>query len=158
MAVSDEKTAASASAPLTNPLRQLLVGSGLGLVAIVAYYFYQLLILKPDYSFGLLRAWGPWWVLAVLACYFAWELLKMAVAEIGKMADGVRTLAVAVSEIAARDDRQFEEMQRLTQYGARQSERLVELLTKQGVQLAEIVRHVEALPCCTAVLREACKQ
>jgi hypothetical protein len=158
MAVSDEKTAASTSSPLANPLRQLLVGSGLGLVAIVAYYFYQVLILKPDYSFGLLRAWGPWWVLAVVACYFAWEIIKMALFEMGKMADGVRTLAVAVSDIAAKDNRQFEEMQRLTQYGARQSERLIELLTKQGVQLAEIVRHVEALPCHTTVPREACKQ
>jgi hypothetical protein len=134
MADSIEKPAATTSLP-SNPLLRYLFPAGIGVGAIVAYYLYQVFTAEPAQSFGLLRAWGPWWLLSVMACYFAGTLLNRGLVQMEKMSDGMQKMALAVSEIAAKDDRQFEEMRLLTQYSARQNDRLVELMEKNSQQL-----------------------
>ena len=130
-------------------LKSILFGGSSGLGFAVIFYSYRLLEQKPSEGFGLLHHWGPWFVVALVALYFFWDVTKVAVGYVGKMADGMQSLSVSIAKIAERDDRQYEEMQRIGQYNARQNERELELLIRQGEQLGEIADQLRGLPCKT---------
>ena len=61
------------------------------------------------------------------------------------MSDGVKQAAVALAEMAAKDDRQMEEMRCMADVSARHGERILQLLTQSGEKLEEISSHCSAM-------------
>jgi hypothetical protein len=146
MALFDEKPAV-ASSMLGKTVPQLLFPAGVGLGAVVAYYIYQAFTAQPDRSFGLLRDWGPWPLLTVVLSYFAWVLVKMVIAQMAAMSDGVKQAAVALAQLAAKDDRNAEQLQNLTEFNARQGEAVLRAIHEQGEHVEEILRRCSARVC-----------
>jgi hypothetical protein len=148
MAISDDKPV-PASLPPWKSVPQLLFPAGVGLGAVVAYYVYQVLTAQPDRSYGLLRNWGPWPLLTVVLSYFAWVLMKMVITQMTAMSDGVQQAAVALAVLAAKDDRQAEQLQNLTEFNARQGEQVLNAIRQQGQHIEEILRRCSERECLT---------
>jgi hypothetical protein len=81
----------------------------------------------------------------VLAMILFWDLLKPCVQYVGKLADSVQDLSVAVEKIADKDDRQAEEMQRLSQFAAQQGERSFEILRAQASQIEKALAQLDRI-------------
>jgi hypothetical protein len=101
-------------------VRALAPGAGVALgVALIGW-----LKLDPTDSLGLLRTWGIWWLVAVLALVFVWDLARRVergvARSLDRMGDGLHEMSVAVTRIADKDDRQMEELRRLSVYAARE--------------------------------------
>ena len=80
---------------------------------------------SPEQFFRLLQGWGAAWLIAIVALYFAWDIGKGAVGQLGKLADGVKDSAIAVNRIADRDDRERDRMVTETAYVGQQLEKLL---------------------------------
>jgi len=116
--------------------RKLLLGGTL--TASLAFYLYELVQKNPDQSFALLRQFGPSFLVTIVALVLLWDLVKVGVTNVGRLADSMQVLSTAVAQIAEKDDRQFEEMRRLCQFAAQQGERNFEILREQAETLKRI--------------------
>lgn len=122
----------------TEMFRRILFGGGAATGVAILYGFVRLMEQDPKDGFALLRQWGPWFLIALVAMYFTWDLGKRVLTSMATLADGMQTLSASVKVIADKDDRQYDEMRRMSQYSAQQSERFMSLLLEQGEQLKSI--------------------
>ena len=107
-----------------------LTAGGVGLIGL-ALGVLQLAHSQPDKFFDLLGRWGFVWVLVLAALIIAWDLLKVGLSHLGKLADSVQESAVAIRCIADRDDRERDRMITETAFIGHRMER-------QSLELAEI--------------------
>ena len=136
----------TSSMTIMKPESALEMGQGLvrrlvaygGLSAAIALYVYELFERNPAQGFELVRSFGPWFVIVVICQVIAWNALKLLIAYIGKLAQGVQDMAAAVQRISEKDDREAEELKRQTAFNGQQSERILVLLTDQAKQLQVI--------------------
>jgi hypothetical protein len=119
-------------------LRRLLFPGTVGLSVGIVIEFFRLCGSDPRGAIELLKAWGPSFLLGMLMISVIGGLL-------GKMLDisrdGVAAqtrMAEAIGRIAEKDDRQFDEMRRTSQYAAQMSERVVELISGQSAAIHEL--------------------
>jgi len=122
--------------PAGDILRKYVWGGTLA--AAIAYYVYVVVNHHPGESFNLLGQFGPSFLISIVAIILLWDLLKIGVANVGRLADSMQTLSAAVTQIADKDDRQFEEMRRIGQFNAQNSERMLSMMMEQGAQLKVI--------------------
>ena len=122
-------------------LKKLVIGGGLA--GAIALYLYQIVQHNPKEAFGMLGQFGPSFIISLVVIVLFWNVLKMAVAQMEKLADGVQDLSIAVTKIAEKDDRRQEEMQRMAAFSAQQSERILVLLNDQGAQLKQISERLD---------------
>ena len=107
---------------------------------------FKVLQQEPTEAFGLLKSWGPSFLIGILALYLLSSLIERAVdkgmqivreyfattamsqdksiAAQEKTAVALQALATGVQQIANKDDRAFQEMQTLTAYTGAQSEKI----------------------------------
>lgn len=125
----DEATAASKKSTLrTEMLKRVALGGGWSVGASIVFGVFELLKAEPHEAFPLLKSWGPWAIVTVVALYFGYDVLK-AVLAIGMRATvAIEKLAIAQEKSADKDDRQLQEIQTLTAYTSQQSERTWELM------------------------------
>jgi hypothetical protein len=133
---------------------------------------FKMLEAQPDQAFGLLRSWGPSFLIGAMALWLFSSLLERAVdkglqilreyfsataAAQEKSADATKESAVAlqalatgVQRIADKDDRQMQEMQTLTAFTGAQTEkmysRMGELHDKFDLFSAQILTEVKRKP------------
>jgi hypothetical protein len=117
-------------------VRKFVLGSTLA--ASVALYAYEVVKNNPQESFQTLRQFGPSFLVTIVALVLLWDLLKIGVTNVGRLADSMQTLSTAVTEIAEKDDRQLEEMRRIGQFNAQNSERMLGMMLEQAAQLKSI--------------------
>jgi hypothetical protein len=134
MGTPDEKPdCPPAQSPVDQLIRRVVVGGGLGIGIVL--YLYQLFSHSPDQWAGLLKGWGPWFIPVMLGLYFCWDLMRLGVGHVGKLAAGVTEMGTALRSIAEKDDRQWEELRLLTQYSSRQNDHAVDLMQETGKKL-----------------------
>lgn len=81
---------------------------------------------QPAQMFELLSKWGFVWLLGLVGMLMAWDLAKMGLSYLGKLADSVQDSAVAMNRIADRDDRERDRMVTETAFIGQRLERLTE--------------------------------
>lgn len=109
-----------------------LVGLGLGALSLAQH--------EPAQVFGLLSRWGFVWLLALAAMVMLWDLAKVGIGYLSKLADSVQDSAVAMARIADRDDRERDRMateiaylsQRMERHGGEMQELRQELGELRG--------------------------
>jgi gas vesicle protein len=119
-------------------LKQLLFPSAIGAVTGIVVEFFRLLDSQPKDSIELLKSWGPSFLLGILVIAVIGKLLTQML-DISR--DGVAAqtqMAEAIGRIAEKDDRQFDEMRRMSQYSAQMSERVVELISDQSAAIRNL--------------------
>lgn len=129
--------AASGDFSMTAVKKLLVSGS---VVAAIVFYGYELLEKNPQRGFDLLLQFGPSFLISVFVLIIVWDLLGRGVGYVGKLADSMDRLSSAVDRIAEKDDRQFEEMRRLSQFAAQTAERSFQILSTQSDVLERIER------------------
>lgn len=97
---------------------------GVGLLG-VAWGFLSLAQSQPAQVFELLSRWGFVWLLILVAMALAWDLLKVGLGYLGKLADSVQETAVAMNRIADRDDRERDRMVTETAFVGEQMQKVV---------------------------------
>ncbi|HEX4039063.1 MAG TPA: hypothetical protein VHX37_13465 [Acidobacteriaceae bacterium] len=123
------------------------VNFALGSVGTVAIGIEGLRLLEsdPNQAFALLRAWGPNFFIGLVIVLIVGSLLNQLM-EISR--DGVqaqRQMAEAMTQIAAKDDRQAEEVRRLTVYASRELGVIAERMDKQDEVMRQVAASVEGL-------------
>lgn len=111
---------------------------GGGLAAGAGFYVYEWMERNPALGVELLRGFGSSFVLGLVALLVASAFLNKLVDHVGGLATGVKDMAASVAAIAAKDDRQYQEMRLLIQFSAQQSERNFEILREQREVLQRI--------------------
>jgi hypothetical protein len=96
---------------------------GAGLVGLVIAVI-NLASKQPGQMFELLSRWGFVWLLVLIGMAFLWDLAKLALNYLGKLADSVQETAVAMNRIADRDDRERDRMTTEISYVGQRMERL----------------------------------
>lgn len=117
---------------------------GVGVVSLTLAVL-RLFQANPEESFALLRSWGPNFLLAVVVVVAVRGVLDQLI-EISR--DGVqaqRQMAEAMTQIAAKDDRQAEEVRRLTVYASRELGVIGERMDKQEEVMQKVAASVEGL-------------
>lgn len=79
---------------------------------------------QPQQVFELLAHWGFWWIIAIIALLILWDLAKLVLGSLAKLADSVQDTAVAMNRIADRDDRDRDRMITETSFIGQRMERL----------------------------------
>jgi hypothetical protein len=121
----DAATEATAKSTLrTELLKKIALGGGWSVGASVVWGVFELLKDKPDQAFPLLRAWGPWAIVTIVALYFGYDILKVLLAIGTRGVVAIESLAAAQEKLAEKDDRQLQELQTLTSYTSQSTERL----------------------------------
>jgi hypothetical protein len=100
---------------------------GIGMAG-VAWGFLSPAPSQPAQVFELLSHWGFVWLLSLAAMVLAWDLLKVGLGYLGKLADSVQESAVAMNRIADRDDRERDRMITETAYVGEQMQNVVAAL------------------------------
>jgi hypothetical protein len=133
--------------------KRLALGGGWSIGAAVAYGVFELLHQDPKDAFPLLRSWGPWAFLSIIAVYVVYDLVKMLLNIFQRGVIAMEHTAVALQRVADKDDRQTQELQTLTSYTSQASERaaadirhLVELRTADTAKINEVLELVRAQP------------
>lgn len=124
-------------------------GSGAGILFAIVELFHGD---AKEWS-GLLEHWGPWFLLAIIAVFLAYDLSKSIllaflkefaalVRGVNNAANGLQRVADAQKEQADKDDRQAEETRRLAQHGAQVSEDTLQAVRDLGGKLNEVLQRV----------------
>ena len=125
----DAATEATANSTLrTEMLKKIALGGGWSVGASIVFGVFELLKDKPDQAFPLLRAWGPWAIVTIVALYFGYDVIKALLALGTRAAIAIENLASAQQQLAEKDDRQLQELQTLTSYTSQSTERLSVLM------------------------------
>lgn len=116
---------------------------GVGLLG-VSWGFLSLAQAQPAQVFELLSRWGFVWLLSLAAMVLGWDLLKVGLGYLGKLADSVQDSAVAMNRIADRDDRERDRMITETAYVGEQMQNVVSALKDLKAQNDRIERSLRA--------------
>jgi predicted metalloprotease len=129
----------------TDLMKKIAAGGGFSLGASIVFGAFELLHSDPHEAFPLLIAWGPWAIVALVALYFGYDLLK-AFLNIGTRAvAALEELAVAQKKSADKDDLQLQEIQTLTAYTSQQSERTWQKQIDHFELTLELTKKIDAL-------------
>ncbi|QNI34520.1 hypothetical protein H7849_11855 [Alloacidobacterium dinghuense] len=132
-----------------------LVLSGAGGTAVVLSG-YELLEHQPDKSFALLQAWGPWFLIALLAIITVGGILtgfgnllrdgfSMMAESVKQSAEASTRTADALTRLADQGGRQYEEVQRLAIYAAREFPNVYERFDRQDEVLRDLTASIQQL-------------
>jgi methyl-accepting chemotaxis protein len=136
---SELNSAAAAKTTLRAEIfKRIALGGGWSVGAAVVFGAFQLLRSNPTDAFPLLKAWGPWAIVTIVALYVFYDLVRILMGIGNQLVQSVEKLAVAQQQLADKDDRQTQEMQTLTSYTAQQTERLAAKIAGVRDQLKEI--------------------
>lgn len=114
-----------------------ILGLGIGLLNLAQR--------EPVQLFELLSRWGFVWLLALAAMVLVWDLAKIALGYIGRLADSVQETAVAMGRIADRDDRDRDRMITETAFIGQRLERLSDELRNDREERREGNKRMEEL-------------
>jgi hypothetical protein len=117
--------------------KRLALGGGWSIGAAVAYGVFELLHQDPKDAFPLLRSWGPWAFLSIIAVYVVYDLVKMLLNIFQRGVIAMEHTAVALQRVADKDDRQTQELQTLTSYTS--LVRAQPTTAQQAVNMAQVV-------------------
>ncbi len=131
--VDKTKEESAASSLKVEVAKRVALGGGWSVGAAIVFGAFELLHNDSKDAFPLLRSWGPWAIVTIIAIYAFYDLAKMFLNVGMRLAHAVEAVASAQQKAADKDDRQIQEMQTLTSYTAQQSERAYALIS----QLAE---------------------
>lgn len=112
---------------------------GLGLAA------FSLAREQPAQVFDLLSKWGFVWILGLVAMLLAWDLAKLALGYLSKLADSVQETAVAMNRIADKDDRERDRMVTETAFVGQRLQRMAEQHEEWKVELRAHNQRVEEM-------------
>lgn len=98
---------------------------GAGLIGL-AFAVLSLAQRQPVQMFDLLRGWGFAWLLILVALFIAWDLAKLGLGYLGKLADSVQAMGMAMNRIADKDDRERDRMVTETAFVGQRLQRMAE--------------------------------
>lgn len=113
------------------------MGSGISAGALIAYEAIDVARRDPD-TLRTVLSWGPVFVIAVIVLFMVDRNFGQIIAIGKENVQAQQKMADAMNEIADKDDRQAEELRRLTSYNAVQSERIMKRMDRQDYWLAQI--------------------
>jgi hypothetical protein len=129
---SDPPSPSASSMMLLEAVRKLLVGTGAGAGAYLAYLGSRVLLAEPRMVLTIVGQWGPMVVVLLVGLWFA----NGRVGEwIGVMRDNTQAqqqMADALGQIADRDDRASERQQAMMNYNGQQLEKILLKLDSLG--------------------------
>lgn len=100
---------------------------------------------QPTQMFELLSRWGFVWLLALAAMFLCWDLAKIGLGYLGKLADSVQDSSVAMNRIADRDDRERDRMITETAFIGQRLERLTEEMRRERQEQKEHNDRIEVM-------------
>jgi hypothetical protein len=141
----EEATLETAKSSLrTDFVKKVALGGGWSVGASVVWGAYELLHSDPHEAFPLLKSWGPWCIVTIVALYFGYDVLK-TVLHIGTRAvTALEELASAQQKTADKDDLQLQEIQTLTSYTSQQSERTYQKMSDHFDLTVELSKKLDA--------------
>ncbi len=108
-------------------------------VVAALFGFMEIFRASPSQSLDLFATFGPKYLLWAFIAYVIWDLAKKAIRvlakgvdKIGLMAENTGKVAGAIQSMDTKGDRTADEMRRLCSFAASQSERAVELSSKNN--------------------------
>ena len=119
-------------------LRKLLYPGAAGLMLAVTLAFFELLKINPAASAELLKLWGPGFVLGLLALLVVGSFLDKMVDAQQSGVQAQQRVAIALTQLAERDDRDRDRMVTETQYMAQRMDQTHALVTSVAAQLDRI--------------------
>lgn len=114
-----------------------LVGVALGALVVARQ--------QPSQVFDLLARWGFWWLLGLAGMFMAWDLVKIGLGYLSKLADSVQQTAVAMNRIADKDDRERDRMVTETAFVGQRLQRMAEQHEEWKAEQREHNRKVEEM-------------
>lgn len=115
-------------------LSQLVPGAAVALVLGA----YTLLRQQPTEGFGLLRQWGAWWLVVIFVSWLLYGLAGRIVDKLDRIGSGMQDMALAVTRVADRDDRERDRMITETAYVGEQVQKLGAILQELKTQTDRI--------------------
>lgn len=125
-------------------IKRVALGGGWSVGAAIVFGVFELVRSEPHEAFPLLKSWGPWAIVSIIALYVLYDLVRMALNIGTRMVQAVEKLAVAQQKSADKDDRQVQEMQTLTAYTAQQSERTYQKMSELADGLTALNKKLDS--------------
>lgn len=128
-------------APGVNParwFRGLFYTGAAGVGVVITLGFLDLLKNNPSSASEVLRGWGPGFVLGLLALVVGGAFLDKMVDAQRSSVEAQQEVAVALTKLAERDDRDRDRMVTETQYMAQRMDQTHALVTSMAAQLERI--------------------
>lgn len=131
--------------------KKVLLGGSVSAGAVVAYELLEIAKKNPAVLLSIVN-WGPLFAIVLALIFLVDRRLGMGIEALQNNARAQQSMSDAVQKIAEKDDREGEELKRLTSFNAMQSEkvlRAVEDLTRvtnqvavdQGKQAQQLLKH-----------------
>lgn len=111
-------------------VKRVALGGGWSVGAALVYGAYELLHSDPHDAFPLLRSWGPWAIVTIIALYFGYDVVKIALNVAVRGVTALEQLAAAQQQGADKDDRQIQEIQTLASFSAQESVRTADKMAE----------------------------
>jgi hypothetical protein len=124
-------------------VKRIALGGGWSVGAAIVFGAFELIRSEPHEAFPLLKSWGPWAIVSIVALYVLYDVVRMALNIGMRMVQAVEKLAVAQQKSADKDDRQVQEIQTLTALTAQRSEKTYAMLQQYHEGLQESLKRVE---------------
>jgi hypothetical protein len=119
-------------------LRGLVYPGAAGLMLALALGFFELLKNNPAAGIEVLKSWGPGFVLALLALVVVGSFLDKIVDAQTAGVEAQQKVAVALAQLAERDDRDRDRMVTETQYMAQRMDQTHALVISLTAQMSRI--------------------
>lgn len=119
-------------------VRALIYPGAAGVMIAFTLGFFDLLKRDPAASSELLRGWGPGFVLGLLALIVLGSFLDKMVDAQRSSVDAQQKVAIALTTLAEKDDRDRDRMVTETQYMAQRMDQTHEAVTSMAAQLRRI--------------------
>jgi hypothetical protein len=119
-------------------LRSLIYPGVAGVVITILLAYMELLKANPAAGGDLLRSWGPGFVLGLIALVVIGVFLDKMVDAQTSSVEAQQKVAVALTQLAERDDRDRDRMVTETQYMAQRMDQTHALVTSVSAQLSRI--------------------
>ena len=124
-------------------VKRIAMGGGWSVGAAIVFGAFELIRSEPHEAFPLLKSWGPWAIVSIIALYVLYDLVRMMLSIGTRLVQAVEKLAVAQQKSADKDDRQVQEIQTLTALTAQRSEKTYAMLQQYHEGTQEILRRIE---------------
>ncbi len=142
----EQAIAESAKSSLrTEFVKRVALGGGWSVGASIVFGAYELLHSDPHEAFPLLKSWGPWCIVTLVALYFGYDVLKTFLNIGTRAVQALEELAMAQQKTADKDDLQLQEIQTLNAYTAAQSERMYTKLLEHFALTESLAQKMDAL-------------
>ena len=118
--------------------KNLIYPGAAGVIVTILLGYMELLKVNPTAGTDLLRSWGPGFVLGLLALLVIGVFLDKMVDAQRSSVSAQQQVAVALTQLAERDDRERDRMVTETQYMAQRMDQTHALVTSVAAQLSRI--------------------